>query len=103
MWRVGWASGAEPLVQAAIEMQQLAEAGARLAPPMVAAARAGSAHEPGFLQRQLPEAVLEPHAMVAPGEAIAVAYVLAGKPLAVQAQDGPLHGGRDEDHRHLLG
>ena len=81
---------------AAIEVQQLPEAGARLAPLPMAAAGPALAHQARFLQRQLDETVGEPHAMLALRQVVEVAHVKAEVALAVQAQDS-LHLG----HRRL--
>src|SRR5438132_8663515 len=80
---------------AAIEVQQLAEAGPRLAAAPVAAARPTLADEAGFLEGELDEAVGEGHAVLAAGEAIEVAHVPSAEPLAIEAQDAlDLGGGR---------
>jgi hypothetical protein len=78
---------AQPGMRAAIEMEQLAEAGARLPPAPVAAARPALAHEAGFLEGELDEAVREGHGVLAPGKAIEVADVPAGKAVAIEAQE----------------
>jgi hypothetical protein len=71
-------AAAQPGMGAAVEVQQLPEAGPGLSAP--APPRAGLADQAGFL----------PHGVVAPGEAVEVADVPAGEPLPVQTQD-PLH------------
>ena len=94
VWRFVGAA-AQPSMGAAVEVQQLAEAGARLAAPAVTAARAALADETGLLQRELDEAIGQRHGVVAPGEAVEVADVPAGEALPIQAQDAlHLHGRR---------
>ena len=66
---------------AAVEVQELAEAGARLAPAPMAAAGAPLADEAGLVQRELDEAVGQGHAVIAPGEVVEVADVEAGVPV----------------------
>src|SRR5437773_1830301 len=87
-------AAAQPDMGTAIEMQQLAHAGAGLATAPMAAARAPLAHEPGFLQGEPDEAIGERHRVIAPGKAIEVADVPAGEALAVQPQDALDLGGR---------
>lgn len=68
-------------------MQELAEAGPGLSASAMAAPRPGPAHEAGFLERELDEAIRQRHGVVAAGEAVEVADVPAREALAVQAQD----------------
>ena len=78
---------------AAVQMQQLAEAGAGFAPAPVPAALPALPHEPGLLEGELDEAVGEGHGVVAAGKAVEVADVPPGEALAIEAQD-TLHLGR---------
>lgn len=82
----------EPGVGAAIEMEQLAKARARLAAAAVAPSGAPLADEPGFLQSQFDEAIGAGHPMIPAGEVVKVAHVEAEIPLPVQAQDRPRLG-----------
>src|SRR4030095_8812067 len=88
----------EPAMATAVEMQQLAEAGARLAPPAVAAARPLLGHQPGALQGLLDEGITEADPMVAPRQLVEVAHIEPLVPVAVQGQQ-PLYLG----HRGSLG
>ena len=83
---------AQPLMPAAVEMQQLAKTGARLAAPPVPAARPVWGDEPRALQRLVDEGIAEAHLVVPPGELVKVPDVEAGIALAVERQD-PLHLG----------
>jgi hypothetical protein len=65
----------EPVMAAAVEMQQLAEAGAGLTAPAVAAAGAVLGHEPGALQGLLDEGVAEADAVLPARELVEVADV----------------------------
>jgi hypothetical protein len=80
-------TAAQPSMGAAVEVQQLAETRAGLAPPAVPTAGAALAYQAGLRQGQLDEAIGEPYRVVAPRRAIEVADVPAGEPLPVQAQD----------------
>src|SRR5574342_710908 len=106
-------------------MQQLAEAGAGLAPAPVPPARPALADEPGLLQGELDEAVGQGHGVIAAGETVEVADVPAREALAIETQEAvdigrprfaargaqtaaiierdPLPGGRGKHHGHLLG
>ena len=87
----------EPGVGAAVEMQQFAEAGPGLAPPSVAAPGAALGHEPRLLEGE-PDAVGEPHAVIAAGEVMEVPHVEAAVGVAVQAQHA-----LDLGHRRFAG
>ena len=89
---LGRAQG-EPGMAAAVEVQELAEARARLAAAAMAPPGAPLADEAGLLERELDEGVGQGHAVIAPGEVVEVPHVEAGVPvarpvaLAIQAQD----------------
>src|SRR5574342_1004110 len=68
-------------------MQQLAEAGAGLAPAPVPPARPALADEPGLLQGELDEAVGQGHGVIAAGETVEVADVPAREALAIETQE----------------
>jgi hypothetical protein len=74
-------------VIAPIQVQQLAEAGARFAAAAMAAAGAAFANQPRLLQRKPDKAVGQGHAALALGEAMKVAHVPAEVPLSIQPQD----------------
>jgi hypothetical protein len=76
----------QPLMATAIQMQQLAKAGAGFAAPPMAAAGLMLGHQAGGLQRLFHEGVAEAHAVVAPGELMKVADVEALVPVAVEGQ-----------------
>ena len=77
----------QPGVRAAIEMQQLAEARAGLAPAPMGSPRAPFAHEARLLQRELDEAVGERHAVLPARELVEVPHVEAAIGLAIEPQD----------------
>src|SRR5919201_2271106 len=77
----------QPRMRAAVEMQQLAEAGSRLTPATVPTARAAFAHKTRFLQSEPDETVRERHAMIAADEPMEVADIPAAKLLAVEPQN----------------
>jgi len=83
----------EPGVAAAVEVQELTEARARLAAAAMAPAGAPLADEAGLVEREPDEGVGQGHAVIAPGEVVEVPHVEAGVPvarpvaLAIQAQD----------------
>src|SRR5574342_783591 len=68
-------------------MQQIAEAGAGLAPAPVPPARPALADEPGLLQGELDEAVGQGHGVIAAGETVEVADVPAREALAIETQE----------------
>jgi hypothetical protein len=76
----------EPAGAAAVEMEQLPEARAGLAPAAVAAPGAVLGHEAGHLPRLLDEGVAERHAVLSVGAAPEVADIEAGIAIAVEAQ-----------------
>jgi hypothetical protein len=67
---------------AAVEVQQLAEARARLATAPMAPAGAPLADEAGREEREPDEGVGQGHAVIAPGEVVEVPHVEAGVPVA---------------------
>src|SRR5262245_28769977 len=91
----------QPLMPAAVEVEQFAETGAGLAPATVAAPRALLRHQPGALQRRLDEGVAEADAVrmsrlaqeVPDVEAVIVRAVQMQHPLDL-GQGGPLGRGR---------
>src|SRR5215472_2433848 len=76
----------EPVMAAAIEMQQFAKAGAGLAAAAMAAARLLFRDEAGRLQDLLHEGVAEVHAVLPPGELMEVADIEALVPVAVEGE-----------------
>jgi hypothetical protein len=80
----------EPGVAAAVQVQQLAEAGPGLAAPAVAASGPAFAHQPRLLKGELDEAVGQRHAVIPAGEVVKVADVEPGvavpRPVAVAVQ-----------------
>jgi len=80
-------AAAQPAMGAAIEVQQLAHARARLAAASVPAPRPPLAHEPGFLERQPHEAIRQGDAMLAPREAVEVADVPAAIAVLIESQN----------------
>src|SRR5207245_10347273 len=86
----------KPAMAAAVEMNQLAEAGPRFPTPAMAAPGAALGDEAGRLQGELDEGVGEPDRMLAPGDVMEVADIEPGVAFAVQAQN-PL----DLDARRL--
>jgi hypothetical protein len=70
----------------AVEVEQLAEARPRLAPPAMPPARAPFREQAGALQGALDERVAQRHAMVAPGQVAEMAPIEAGVALAIEAQ-----------------
>src|SRR5258706_7670210 len=76
----------EPAMATAVEMQELAEAGAGLTAPPVAAARAVLGHEAGTLQGLLDEGVAEADAVLAAGEGVEVAEVESLVAVPVEGQ-----------------
>ena len=85
---------------AAVEVQQLPKARARLAPAAVAAPGPLRGDEPSALQDPLDEGVTEGHAVLGPGPPEEVADVEALKPLTIEPEhpfdlrDGGPLGGR---------
>lgn len=77
----------QPGVLAAVELEQLAETGAGLAAPAMAAARAALAHEAGFLEGELDEAVGEQYVVIAAGEVVEVPHIEAEIRLTIELQD----------------
>ena len=83
----------EPGMATAVEVQELAEARARLAAAAMAPPGAPLADEAGLVQRELDEGVGQGHAVIAPGKVVEVPHVEAGVPVArpvafaIQAQD----------------
>ena len=77
----------QPFMVTAVEVQELAEAGAGLAAAAVAAAGAALGDEAGRLEGELHEGVGERHAMIAPGEVEEVADIEALVARAVELQD----------------
>ncbi len=88
----------QPAMATAVEMEQLAEAGPRLAPPPVAAPGAVFGHQPGALQGLLDEGVAEAHPVLAAGELVEVAHIEPLIAVAVQGQEA-----LDLGHRRPLG
>ena len=76
----------------AIEMQQLAEAGPRLAAPPMAPARLMFGHQAGALQGLFHEGVAEAHAVLAARELVEVADVEALVAVPIQRKQ-PLNLG----------
>src|SRR5215468_4708690 len=76
----------EPAVAAAVQMQQLAEARARLAPAAMPTAGAAFGHEPRALQSLLDEGIAEPHLMMPSRELVKMADIEAGIVLAVERE-----------------
>src|SRR4029077_11997231 len=76
----------QPAVPAAINVQQLAKTGARLAADEVPAARALPLHQPGGLQGPAYHRVGPPAARVAPHARVEVAHVEAAVALPIQPQ-----------------
>jgi len=76
----------EPAMATAVEMQELAEAGAGLTAPPVAAARAVLGDEAGTLQGLLDEGVAEADTVLAAGEGAEVADVEALVAIAVERE-----------------
>ena len=72
----------EPGMAAAVEVQQLAEARARLAPAPMAPPGAPLADEAGLVEREPDEGVGQGHAVIAPGEMVEVPHVETGVPVA---------------------
>ena len=56
-------------------------------PPAIRPAAPAAMDQPGLLQDELDEALGQRHVVIAPGEAIEVPNVPAGKPLAIELQD----------------
>lgn len=93
---------AQPGMRAAIEMQELAEAGPRLPAAPVPPAGPAFAHEAGFLQGELDEAVRQGDLVIAASEPVEVPHVPTGETLAVQADDAlHLEGRRFPGRRQL--
>src|SRR5207249_5558007 len=76
----------EPAVAAAVQVEQLAEAGARLAPPAMAAARPMRGDQARALQGFLDEGVAEGHAVLGPGPPQEVADVETVKAFAIEPE-----------------
>src|SRR5262249_13384451 len=76
----------QPAMPTAIEMQQLAEAGARLSAPAMAPSRPARGDEAGGLQGFLHERVAEAHTVLAPGQLVEVADIEALIPLAIERE-----------------
>jgi len=76
----------EPVMAAAIEMQQFAKAGVGLAAAAMAAARLLFRDEAGRLQDLLHEGVAEAHAVLPAGEPIEVADIEALVPVPVEGE-----------------
>ena len=77
----------QPLMVAAVEVQQLADTGAGLAAPAVAAPGAPLGDEAGRLEGELDEGIGERHAVIPPGDVEEVADIEALVPRAVELQD----------------
>ena len=88
----------QPAVAAAVQVQELAEAGPWFAPPAVAAPGAVFGHQPRTLQGLLDEGITEAHAVLPAGELVEVAHIEPLVALAVEGQQA-LHFG----HRGPLG
>src|SRR5262245_59212814 len=84
--------GGQPAMAAAVEMEQLTEARARLAPAAMAPPRAMLADQAGGLQGLLDEGIAERHAVLAAGELVEVADVEALVAVAVEREQA-LHLG----------
>jgi hypothetical protein len=70
----------------AVDVQHLAEARPRLAPPPMLAARSLLAHQPSLLESRLHEAVRQLDPMLTHRQLVEVAHVEVQVPLPVQAQ-----------------
>jgi hypothetical protein len=70
---------------AAVEMQQFAETGARLAAAAVAAAGAVFGEQPGLLQEAFNKGVAQRDGVLAPRELVEMAPIEATVPFAIQA------------------
>ena len=79
----------QPGVEAAVQMQELAETGARFAPPPMPPTGAALGHQPGLVQDELDEAVREPHAVVAAGELMEVADIESPVAIPIELQHPP--------------
>jgi len=75
----------EPHMTAAVEMQQFAETGARLAAAAVAAAGAVFGEQPGLLQEAFNKRVAQRDGVLAPRELVEMALIEATVPFAIQA------------------
>src|SRR5262245_12018004 len=89
----------EPAVRAAVEMQQLAVAGTRLAPAPSAAAGAALGDEPRGLQREFDEGVRKGHAVIPSGQLVKVPHIEPGVRLAIEVQDALHLGARGREMR----
>ena len=76
----------EPLVHAAVQVQQLPEAGTGLPAPAMPAPRLVLLDQPGGLQRLFHEAVGHRHPVLSPGNLMKVPHVEPGVALAIQPQ-----------------
>jgi len=82
----------QPAMPTAVQMQQLAEAGARLPAPAMAPPRLALGDQAGGLQGLLHECVAEAHAVLAPGQLVEVADIEPLISLAIEREQA-LHVG----------
>jgi hypothetical protein len=94
---LGGAEG-EPGVRAAVQVQELPDAGARFSAPAVAAARPAFGDEARLLEGEPHEAVGQGHPVIAADEVVEVPHVEAAVGVAIEAQDA-----LDLGHRGLAG
>jgi hypothetical protein len=92
----------QPMVPTAVEMEQLAEAGARLAAAAMATPRLVLGHQAGGLQGLLHKGIAKAHAVFAAGQLVKMSDVEAQVPLAIEGQQALHLGDRGALRRRRL-